>query len=238
MVDAFTPEQTQEAEVVRSQIQSYIAANRDHQADLESNYVEIGDRLVAVKTARYWRLWQFKNFSAFMESLDSRTKNYHSMGVARDLLPVVTKADLVVMGISKAALLRKMIKGGKPISAELVEMAKSKTKEELEGAVAVELGLVANEEKGDWFSFGGARLDTAEREEFLRTMNTVIRSAEIEGEEITNWQDTPSSRKKELLFLLFAEFLSTYAVYAQEQTPSPPSAGGDEERPAFPDLSQ
>jgi hypothetical protein len=205
--------QTEEAEAIRTQLSSFIASNQTHNTDLESNYVEIGDRLAVVRSERYWLLWGFKNFSAFMKSLESRTKNFHSLGVARDLLPLIPKDDLVKIGISKAALLRKMVKGGKSISAELIEIAKTKTKEELEGAVETELGIVQAEDKGQWFSFGGARMEDGEREEFLRTMNTVIRSAEIEGEEITNWQEVPSVRKKQLIHLLCAEFLSTYGLY-------------------------
>src|SRR5580658_3941880 len=122
---SYTPEQLAEAETLHAQIKDFIAHNRSNQISQEENYVGIGMHLAAIRTARYWRIWGFKNFSAFMESLDSRTKNYNSMGVVRDLLPLVTKDDLVQMGISKAALLRKMVKGGKTISARLVEMAKS-----------------------------------------------------------------------------------------------------------------
>lgn len=210
----FTDDQKLQAGTLKAEIESFIHLNRLHKVSLESNFVEIGDRLATVRTGRYWLMWGFKTFGKFMDSLESRTQNYHCLGVARDLLQYVSKADLVEMGISKATALRLLVKGGKPVTAEIVVMAKEKTEEELKGAVAKELGLVEDEEPGTWFSYGGARLADDEREEFLRTMNTVIRSAEIGSEEITNWQETPSRRKKEIIHLLCAEFLSSYATAA------------------------
>lgn len=215
---------------MRAQVESFITATRDHKSGLESTYVEIGDRLAEIRTNRYWLLWGFKNFSKYMQSLESRTQNYHCLGVARDLLPLVLKEDLVRIGISKASVLRAMVKGGKAISAELITMARDQTKEELEGAVAKELGLV-KEERGPWFSFGGAHMEDAEKEEFLHTMNLVVRAGDLGGEEITNWQDTPSLRKKQIVQVLLAEFQATYAEQVEQVSP-----GGNAVWTADPDI--
>lgn len=228
---AFTPEQQQQAEVVRAQVESFITATRDHKSGLESTYVEIGDRLAEIRTNRYWLLWGFKNFSKYMQSLESRTQNYHCLGVARDLLPFVSREDLFRIGISKASVLRAMVKGGKTISAELITVARERTKEELEGAVSKELGLVEDDEPGVWFSFGGAKMTDQEKAEFLTTMNTVVRAGDFLGEEITNWQTVPSRRKKLIMQTLCAEFLSTYAEQVGQV-----SSGGDEVRATDPDI--
>jgi hypothetical protein len=206
---AFTTEQTAEANEIYEQVRSLIAANQQHQVGLESNFVEIGIRLAAIKANRYWKMWKFQNFSSFMLSLDSRSKNYASMGVALDLLPVVPKENLVAIGIGKAALLRQLMRHGKRLSEELLAEARSLTKEQLEGRVAQELGLV-KEEKSPWFAFGGANLSPEESAEFLRTVNLVVRVAELGGPEIVNWQDEPPNRKKQIVHLLCAEFLATY----------------------------
>lgn len=208
----FTEDQQREAVKLQGEIAVYLASNREHKAGLESNFVEIGSRLSAIRTKRYWLVWQFRNFSQYMKSLDSRTQNYHCLGVARDLLPLVSKEELVKIGISKASVLRAMVKGGKFLSPELIAMARDKTKEELEGAVDKELGLV-EDGPGTWFSFGGAKMEDAERTEFLRTMNLAVRAADLGGEEITNWQEVPSLRKKHIFQTLCAEFIAGYSAY-------------------------
>ncbi len=208
----FTDAQKQQALQLREEISSFLALNREHKEALEGNFVEIGTRLATIRTELYWQIWNHRNFSEFMKSLDSRTQNYHCLGVARDLLPLISKEDLVRIGISKASVLRAMVKGGKSISPELIAMARDKTKEELEGTVAKELGLVEDAEKGTWFSFGGARMEDEERAEFLRTANLAIREGGLESEEITNWQEVPSLKKKQIIQVICAEFISTYAA--------------------------
>jgi hypothetical protein len=117
------------------------------------------------------------------------------------------------MGITKASVLRLLVKGGKPVTPVLVKLAMEGTKEWLEDAVHKELGLVKDEEPGKWFSYGGARLQDDEREEFLRTVNVVIRESGMGGAEVTKWQDEPSNRKKQIIQLLCAEFLATYVQH-------------------------
>jgi hypothetical protein len=209
---ALTEEQQQEAARLQAEIAAFLVENREHKAGLEQNFVEIGSRLATIRTGRYWRVWQFKNFSQYMKSLESRTQNYHCLGVARDLLSLVSKEQLVKIGISKASILRAMVKGGKAISPELIAMAQDKTKEELEGAVDKELGLVEDDTPGKWFSYGGAKMEDAERAEFLRTVNLVVRTADLGGEEIVSWQEVPSLRKKQIVQTLCAEFIATYAA--------------------------
>lgn len=210
----FTEEQKQQAHHVQSAINALLAENRGHEADLERNFVQLGTELATVRADRLWRAWEFTNFSAYMKSLDSRTKAYRSLGIARDLLPHISKEDLLLIGISKAGVLRSMVKGGKPITQELIALARDKTKQELEGAVDKELGLTdeSDETAGPWFSFGGAHMQEPERTEFLHTVNVVIRAADLGGEEIASWQETPSLRKKQIMQVLCAEFRSTYEI--------------------------
>lgn len=210
MTDTFTAEEHEKAATLASEIQAFIDSNRQHKSALEQNFVEIGERLVAIRRSRYWKLFGFQNFTLFMKSLDGRTQNYHCLGVARDLLTYVSKADLVSMGISKAAELRLMVKGAKPITPELVELAIKGTQEELEDEVAKQLGLV-EEEPGEWFGFGGARLSDEEKAIFLRTVNAAIKAAGLESEAITEWKGVPSAKKKQILLeVIFPEFLSSY----------------------------
>jgi hypothetical protein len=205
---AFTEEQKDQAAALQQDIAQLLESNRLHKLNLDTNFVQIGALLDSIRTAQYWRIWGFKNFSAYMKSMESRTQNYHCLGVARDLLPLISMEDLVAMGISKASVLRLMVKGDKPITPELVALARDKTKEELEAAVAQELGLVEDDTPGKWFSFGGAKMLDEEREEFLHAVNLVALAADLGGEQIVNWQEVPSQRKKEIFRWMCADFIS------------------------------
>jgi hypothetical protein len=209
----FSDEQKAQAESMRAELAELLKSVREQKTATETSFVAIGQRLANIRTRLYWKLWGFANWTEFMESIDSRTQCYHAFGVARDLLAHVSETDLLAIGITKAALLRTLIKGGKFPTPEIIALAKEKSKDELEDKIHTELGIVEDEEPGDWFSYGGARLNEEEKKEFLLTANAAIRAAGIDNEEITKWQDVPSIVKKLIMRALCAEFLSSYAQY-------------------------
>lgn len=209
MAEQFTDVQRQEAADLASELNRLIGANKVYDEAKEINFVAIGEKLASIRTARYWLTFGFKSFTQFMKSLEGRTQNYQCLGVVRDLLPHVSKSELSDMGITKAKELRLLVKGGKSITAEIIKLAIDGTADELEARVATELGLV-EDEPGDWLAFGGAKFSEEEKAEFLRTVNCAIKAADLESEEITEWKGVPSGKKKQILSVIFAEFLSSY----------------------------
>jgi hypothetical protein len=203
-----------QAETVRLQVEDLLTAIGGQQAGLESNFVQLGQKLSIVERERYWIGWGFKGFSAYLRSIAprvnrGRTQLYNCVGIAQDLLPFITESTLSEIGISKAAVLRRMLQTGKRPSPELITLAAEATQEELEAAIAKECGEAVPDEPGTWFSYGGAYLTEEQRAEFLRVVNLVVRAASIPvGYTIDDWNKVPSPFKREIFFCLGAEFLS------------------------------
>jgi len=204
-----------EATKVREEVEALLTNIDSQHSGLETNFVKLGQCLDTISNSKYWLTWGYKSFKSYLSSIEPRVKRgrtqiYNCLGIARDLLPLIPADQLTKIGVSSANALRLLLKGGGTISGEILELALNGTVAELESAIATKLGLQPDE-PGTWFNFGGAKFTDAQREEFIRTVNAVVRVANIHVEgSITNWQDVPSPTKREIFACLCAEFLSTY----------------------------
>lgn len=222
----FSEDQVKAAERVKEQIEHVLGQIRNQQSNLEADFIRLGGALVEVHANQFWILWGFKSFSRYLISLEpmvklGRTQLYNCLGIARDLLPVVSPEDLEVIGVSKASILRKMLKAGKRPSAELIEIAKRETMERLEGEVAEETGMRRDGDKGRWHSFGGAYYTEDEWEEFIRASNVAAMTDPTLNKRVTHWEHLEWWVKKEIMWRWLASYLAENesAIYQRESGP-------------------
>lgn len=213
---AYTPEQKEAAESALARVDDIANAVGANVVNLERNFVSLGAALYEVYRDQHWMVAGHGSFGKYLRSLEPRAKRgrtqlYHCLGVVQDLLPHTTEHDLVEIGITKAILLRKALTSGADVG-ELVEDAKTKTKDELEDLVGETTG--DDEGPGRWVSFGGARYTEDELEEFIRAVNITLRTdppIQVGGGAIKKWSEVPPQAKKEVLF----RWLAGYVVEAE-----------------------
>ena len=180
---------------------------------LEQSWVRLGLMLSEFKAREHWRPLGYTTFDDFISELKDRFKRgrtqlYSYLGVAEQLLPVVSAEKLEAMGISKAQELRRTLKllAGKPLPPELVDAAlqSDKTAKELR----VDIGAALNftpEEKGTWFDFGGCFLLPDERKEFREAVQATEGILEISS----NIPD--HIRRKEVILTWMREWYATWS---------------------------
>lgn len=211
VLSAYTAEQKAAATAALAKVDELADAVGSHVTGLETNFVRLGTALHEVYREQHWMVGGHRSFGVYLKSLESRAKRgrtqlYHCLGVVQDLLPYTTEHDLVEVGITKAILLRKALASGNNID-ELVDQAKTRTKEELEELVG---GSADTDDPGKWMSFGGARYTDEERAEFIRAVNITLRTdppINVCGGAIKKWSEVPPQTKKEVLFRWLAGFV-------------------------------
>ena len=216
----YTDEEKELARAALSEVKTLMQRVRRSELELESNYVRLGKALYEVQRHQYWMVEGFKSWNVYLNSLNAdvrRTQLYHYSGVAKDLLPVISEADLVQIGISKAAVLRKILKTGRVPSPELVEKAKTGTLADLRSDVA-QVTHEPNDDPGSWFDLGAIKLTEEELEEFNRTADLAARTdPPATDHAVTNWADEPWQIRKEILWRWGAEFWSAHEPGLEEQ---------------------
>ena len=97
------------AAVVLSKIDEILAWEKSSDRERDVRFVELGRYLCEVRAGQYWRLDNLKSFDEYLERKfpESRRKAYYLMAI-HEHLPRIPKADLNVMGWTKARELVKV----------------------------------------------------------------------------------------------------------------------------------
>src|SRR5579862_7520551 len=97
------------AATVLSKIDEILAWEKNSAQERDIRFVDLGRYLCEVRTGQYWRLDNLKSFDEFLERKfpESRRKAYYLMAI-HEHLPRISKADLRLMGWTKARELAKV----------------------------------------------------------------------------------------------------------------------------------
>lgn len=208
----FTDEDQQQAQATAEDIEKFLSSIKADEEELAAGYVKLGVLLLAVRSKRYWLLWNFTSFGSYLESIrqrieKGRTQVYALIGAVEKLLPVVGEERLVQMGVSKAYELKKLLSSGRPLSEDLIEKAADKSTgvQEIRAAVFEEQHAKADE-KGRYFDFGGCFLSEDERAEIVAAIETAKRTDPPIQPDLPAW-----IQLKEVMLRFAREYQSTYA---------------------------
>lgn len=203
------------ADHIHHQIEICLDSLSGAEDELTHSYARLGSLLLRTQKEKLWLLWDHKSFGGFLKSIEPRVKKgrsqiYAILGVAEQLLPVVSEENLTLMGIAKAGELRKVLRAGKPVSEAMIEKALDPkvTAQGLREMAFSEARIFEPEQtKGTYLDLGGIFLDAEERGEFFRA----VERARIEDPpmpEIPNWSDASPVVKKEIIWRWCASFLA------------------------------
>lgn len=217
---ALVVQREQDAFLISSELAVLLNDIRRGELALASNFARLGSLLVQIRAKRYWQLWGFHSWSAYIESIrgsveKGRSQLYQVIGVAEQLLPVVSEQELVEMGISKAIELKRLLKstGVKP-SPEVVAKAKDPavTIQELRAELATSTHSDEFPRPGTWYDLGGFYATPEERQEIERGFNCAIHTDPVIPLDWPEW-----ARKKEVVTRLAQEYLATYEATVPAQ---------------------
>ena len=92
-------------------IEEILAWEKATEQERDSRFVDLGRYLCEVRSGQYWRLDNLKCFDEFLERKfpESRRKAYYLMAI-HEHLPRIPKADLRLMGWTKARELAKVVR--------------------------------------------------------------------------------------------------------------------------------
>lgn len=200
------------AQLVAQKVDSLLGAIRTGELSLATNYVQLGNQLLNVRSNKYWVALGFKNFGEYIESVKDRiqvgrTQLYLYISTVEKLLPSVTETQLNQMGISKAVELQRVVSrtGAQP-TQELIDFAldPSHTRENVKGEVYKHLNIQTPTETGIYFEIG-CYVTQEERDEIQRGLDVATK---VDPVIPTDWPD--NNRNKEIILRLVREFLATY----------------------------
>lgn len=209
---------TKNAHFVALHIESLLGAIKTGELNLATNYVQLGNQLLKVRSNKYWVPLGFSNFGKYIESVKERiqigrTQLYLYISTVEKLLPSVNEAQLNQMGISKAVELQRVVSqtGAQP-TQELIDFALSPntTREGLRGEVYKHLNIQMPTETGIYFELG-CYVTQEEREEIQRGLDVATKTDPVIP---VDWPE--NNRKKEILLRLVREFIGTYSVNVEE----------------------
>lgn len=213
LLPPYTDEEKAKALAAIGDVDWIIGKIGERQAELQSNYIQLGKALYHVQRNQYWMITGYHSWEHYLQSVSGqvrRTQLYHACGIARDLGPLLSEADLVEIGISKAAVLRKVLKTGRAISQDLIDAAKNEKLETLESKVA-EITHEPDAEPGEWFDLGTIKLTKDELAEFVRAANLAVRTdPPVTDHSLKNWSDEKWPVRKEILWRWTAEYLAEH----------------------------
>ena len=97
------------ASLVLSKIDEILAWEKSSDHERDTQFVELGRYLCEVRAGQYWRLDNLRSFDEYLEAKfpESRRKAYYLMAI-HEHLPKIPKADLKMVGWSKATELVKV----------------------------------------------------------------------------------------------------------------------------------
>jgi hypothetical protein len=210
---------TQEIQTVDTSAQEALLARVDALLDnarngrefLERTFMDIAIALDEVETSKAWLLVSH-SYDGYIKGCEgrfgkSRTQLYGYRAVAKNLLPAVSKEQLLEMGISKAMPLAQYAKqkSGK-VSDHLIGQALNPEVgvEEFRAEIAA-ASHTPLDEKGKWYEpFGGFYVSPEERAEFERVIALAREQASI-PEDCPEW-----FQKKLIAQAMVMELLSSW----------------------------
>jgi len=208
------------AEIVAKRVDSLLGAIRTGELNLATNYVQLGNQLLNVRSNKYWVPLGFSNFGKYIESIKDqiqigRTQLYLYISTVEKLLPSVSESQLNDMGISKAVELQRVVsQTGAPPTQELIDFAldPSHTRESVKAEVYKHLNIQTPTETGIYFELG-CYVTQEEREEIQRGLDVAVR---IDPVIPNDWPE--NNRNKEILLRFVREFLSEYESHMYQET--------------------
>lgn len=197
---------------IKEEVEQLIKKINDGQWNLGKHFVQLGNKLLEIRTKRHWSEWGFESFGKYIETIreqidKGRTQLYQTISISEKLLPTVSEADLEQMGISKAGELKKVVQAGKQPTPELIEKAKDRKVgvQELRAEVLKETSGEVPKDNETYWDLGGFFVTKEERDEIKKAFHL----AEIVDPPIS--KELPDHiRRKETMFRLCREFTGTY----------------------------
>lgn len=212
VAESFSEQEKQEAKKIQQKIEEIVNEILTSKESIDRNFVRVSRLIEEVRQKKYWLLGEYKTFGDYLSDCEKKFGIKHSqlyvgMKVARNLLPSIPEKDLVEIGISKAGVLSKYVEqsGQTQIPQDIIDAAKTKKTEELDGMVNARLHNVIPEEKGNWFSIGGFFATEDERQEILDALEIAGNIDPLVPKTIPQWQ-----RTKECCLRMAREFIGTY----------------------------
>lgn len=177
--------------------------------ELGKTYVDIGIALDEIESSRAWMLVAHSFDGYIREHCEprfgkSRTQLYGYRAIAKNLLPAVSKKQLIEMGVSRAMPLAQYVrlKGANPPESLINQALDPKVKvEEFESLIAE--ATHQSTEKGKWHQIS-IKAEDSEWEEIERAISVALALGPLPVE-----TSEPTKRKVALL-RMSQEFLATY----------------------------
>ena len=168
-------------------IDSLLSQISAHELRLAKSYARLGGLLREVKNQQYWIAYGYDRFSSYLEFVRTkigreRSQVYAILSVAETLLPLMSESSLEAVGISKAHELRRLVKEGGNVEAEILDP--DNQTEDIAGSVRImdyasrpgvtakqlrvkvnELLHIHEDVKGSWLDLGGLYATEDERQE-------------------------------------------------------------------------
>lgn len=143
------------AEKLLARVDNLLDKTRAAQDELHRNYVEIGCAILDVQKAKAWMILpHIKTFDQYIMGCEGRfgrkrTALYEYCRVARELLPEISEAQLIEIGISKAGQLCSYKASGKKLTPELLLAAKDQKVDDFRSDIFRKMNKVP-ESGGKW----------------------------------------------------------------------------------------
>lgn len=213
LAQSFSDQDRAEAKHIEHKISEITKVILAEKQSLDSNFVKLSQLIDEVRRKKYWLLGNYKTFGDYLTDCEKRFQIGHSqlyvgMKIVRNLLPSVSEEELVGIGISKAGVLSKYVEqsGQSVIPEDILEAAKTKKTDELDGLVNSRLHNVMPEQQGKWLALGGFYADEDEKQEILQAWELAKSIDPVIPNSIPSWRQL-----KEAQLRLAREFLSSWA---------------------------
>lgn len=223
-IQNWTPQDREAASQTKQELDRVLDEIQSQEKKLETDFVKLGTMIDEVREKKFWLLWDYKSFNAFLEAIapkvgKGRSRLYACAGICRELLPYLPPEELSDIGISKASAIASAVKkSGKKPSDELLKAAKNPatTLDQMQGMIADSFGLREDMEYGTWFALSGIFLSDEEREELMRGIRCACKVDPAMNHVIDKWQDASAGERKEVIFRWVREFLGTWEAETEK----------------------
>lgn len=196
------------AEKLLARVDNLLDKTREAQDELHRNYVEIGCAILDVQKAKAWMILpNLKSFDQYIMGCEGRfgrkrTALYEYCRVARELLPEISEAQLIEIGISKAGQLCSYLSSGKKLTPELLLAAKDQKVDDFRSDIFRKMNKVP-ENGGKWHMI--EFVATKEEWQELERAFAVSEKIEPSPDGTPDWAKVKTAVQR-----MAQEFLATY----------------------------
>lgn len=208
---SFSTDDEKRAEETKREIRKCLVEIRQGENHLQVNYVRLGVALLEARSKKFWLLWGFGSFGAFIKKMEEvvgrrRSQLYNTISTVEKLLPCVGQDQLVDMGISRAAVLKKACDEYGRVPDDLVVKALDRDLpfSEFKSEVASKTRAGVEPENTDWFEISGFHCTPEERGELKRAFHCAKVAGPVSNK-LPQW-----AQDKAVMLLFSREFLATY----------------------------